>query len=269
MIHHPKRLTTIDLPETLCPAGVSALRGLRPYPLNLSGSFQRREPTLTVIHDPELECLLTGLHARSDEQVAAMRSYDAERAKEAHILMEEEVKAFRSDKLVALDRNKAEFCYQLCRANNARRIVEVGTSYGVSTLYLAAAVRDNVDAAGGDGVVIGTEYEPSKASAARAHFEQAGLSRFIDLREGDLRETLKHINGPVDFMLVDIWIAMARPALELVNPYLKSGAIVVCDNTEQYRCDYADYFEFLRANGFRTMTLPFDGGLELSVRCRP
>ena len=75
------------------------------------------------------------------------------------------------------------------------------------------------------------------------------MSRFIDLREGDLRETLKHINGPVDFMLVDIWIAMARPALELVNPYLKSGAIVVCDNTEQYRGDYADYLEFLGAKG--------------------
>ena len=58
-------------------------------------------------------------------------------------------------------------------------------------------------------------------------------------------------------------------AMELVNPYLKSGAIVVCDNAEQYRCDYADYFEFLGTNRFRTMTLPFDGGLELSVRCRP
>jgi len=95
------------------------------------------------------------------------------------------------------------------------------------------------------------------------------LSRFIDLREGDLRETLRHINGPVDFMLADIWIATSRPAMELVNPYLKSGAIVVCDNAEQYRCDYADYFEFLGTNRFRTMTLPFDGGLELSVRCRP
>ena len=62
-----------------------------------------------------------------------MRSYDAERAKEAHILTEDEVKAFRSDKLVALDRNKAEFCYQLC------------------------CVHDNVDAAGGDGVVIGND----------------------------------------------------------------------------------------------------------------
>jgi predicted O-methyltransferase YrrM len=222
---------------------------------------------LSVIRDTELECLLTDLHARSDEQIATMRSYEAEPAKKAHPPTEDEVKSFRSDKLVALDRNKAEFCYQLCRANNARRIVEAGTSYGVSTLYLAAAVRDNVDVAGGDGVVIGTEYEPKKANAARVHFERAGLSRFIDLREGDLRETLKQINGPVDFMLVDIWITLARPALELVTPYLKLGATVVCDNTEQHRSDYADYFEFLRANGFRTVTLPFNGGLELSVRC--
>src|SRR5258708_1873558 len=116
-----------------------------------------------------------------------MRSYNAERAKQAHPPAEEEVKAFRSDKLVALDRNKAEFCYQLCRANNARRIVEIGTSYGVSTLYLAAAVRDNVRAVGANGVVIGTEYEANKASAARAHFEQAGLSGFLHLREGQQR----------------------------------------------------------------------------------
>ena len=133
-----------------------------------------------------------------------MKSYDAERAMQARPPTEDEIKTFRSDKLVALDRTKAEFCYQLCRANNARRIVEAGTSYGVSTLYLAAAVRDNVRAAGGNGVVIGTEYEPNKACAARAHFEQAGLSRFIDLGEGDLRETLRQIDGPVDFMLVDI-----------------------------------------------------------------
>jgi predicted O-methyltransferase YrrM len=200
-----------------------------------------------------------------------VKDYFAQSAKAAHPPTEDEIRVFRSDKLVALDRDKAELCYLLCRASNARRVVEVGTSYGVSTLYLAAAVRDNVRAAGGNGVVIGTEYEPQKARAARAHFEQAGLSRFIDLREGDLRETLKQIGGPVDFMLVDIWIPMARPALELVSPHLRPGAIVVCDNTEQYRSEYADYFAFLKdpANGFRTMTLPFDGGLELSVRCQP
>ena len=181
------------------------------------------------------------------------------------------MKAFRRDKLIALDRDKAEFCYQLCRANDARRVVEAGTSFGVSTLYLAAAVRDNVRATGGDGVVIGTEYEPTKVSAARTHFEAAGLSPFIDLREGDLRETLKQIDRAVDFMLVDIWIPMARPALELISPHLKLGAIVICDNTAHHRSEYADYFAFLEdpANGFRTMTLPFGGGLELSVRCQP
>jgi predicted O-methyltransferase YrrM len=221
---------------------------------------------LRVLHDPELERLLDGLHARSDGQVAALRKYETERTKQTPM---GEVKAFLSDKLVALDRDKAQFCYQLCRATNARRIVEIGTSFGVSTLYLAAAVRDNVRAGGGGGVVIGTEYEPDKASAARAHFAEAGLSGFIDLREGDLRETLKQIEGPVDFMLVDIWIGMARPALELVTPHLKPGAIVICDNTERYRNEYADYFAFLEQSGFRTMTLPFDGGLEMSVRCQP
>ena len=221
---------------------------------------------MSVLHDPELERLLARLHEKSDEQIEAMRAYHAAREHDADAAR---LKEFRSDKLVALDRNKAEFCYQLARANNARRIVEIGTSYGVSTLYLAAAVRDNKRAGGGDGLVIGTESEPGKAKAARQHFDEAGLSGFIDLREGDLRETLKQIDGPVDFMLVDIWIAMARPALELVAPHLRPGAIVICDNTEQYRSDYADYFAFINdpANGFRTMTLPFDGGLEMSVRC--
>jgi predicted O-methyltransferase YrrM len=221
---------------------------------------------MSVLHDPDLERLLSTLHARSDAQIELLRSFAAGSASPPP---EDEIKAFRSDKFVALDRDKAEFCYQLCRAANARRIVEAGTSYGVSTLYLAAAVRDNIRASGGEGVVIGTEYEPEKASAARVHFEQAGLSGFIDLREGDLRETLRRIDGPVDFMLVDIWIAMARPALELVAPHLRAGAMVVCDNTAMHRDAYAEYFAFIDdpANGFRTMTLPFDGGLELSVRC--
>jgi len=221
---------------------------------------------LSVIRDPELENLLSGLHARSDRQVGILRSFETAWFEQAHPPTGKELKAFLSDKLVALDRDKAELCYQLCRSIDARRIVEIGTSFGVSTLYLAAAVRDNVRAGGGSGVVIGTEYEPSKARAARVHFEQAGLSSFIDLREGDLRETLKEIDGPVDFMLMDIWISMARPALELVMSHLRPGAVVVCDNTAKYRNEYADYFACLEANDFRTMTLPFEGGLELSVR---
>jgi predicted O-methyltransferase YrrM len=227
-----------------------------------------------VLADPRLEAMLEALHARSDAQAKAMRDRGDEWRKEAESLSEEErearIKAFVSDKLVALDRDKAAFCYQLCRAMGARRIVEIGTSYGVSTLYLAAAVRDTIASMGGTGLVVGTEYEPGKAAAARANFKQAGLERLVDLREGDLRQTLKTLDGPIDFVLVDIWIEMARPALELVAPRLRSGGVVICDNTESYRDAYADYFAFLNdpANDFRTMTLPFEGGLELSVHTR-
>jgi predicted O-methyltransferase YrrM len=224
---------------------------------------------MTVLGNQVLQDFLDALHAKSDEQAALIQAFEAKWDSSELSPSAEEIRAFRSDKLVALDRDKAEFCYQLCRAKKASKIIEVGTSYGVSTIYLAAAVRDNVNAFGGNGVVIGTEYEPSKAAAARAHFAQAGLSSFIELRVGDLRETLKQIDGPIDFVLMDVWIAMARPALELISPHLSQGAVVVCDNTKQHRGFYSDYFAFLHdpANSFTTMTLPFQGGLEISVRC--
>ena len=87
--------------------------------------------------------------------------------------------------------------------------------------------------ANGGGTVIGTEHEPAKAAAARATFAEAGLRDLIDLREGDLRETLKVLEGPVDFVLMDIWTEMARPAIELIAPHLRPGGVVVADNTAQ------------------------------------
>jgi predicted O-methyltransferase YrrM len=227
---------------------------------------------LNVLRDAALEARLAALHTRSDAQIAEIQAWEAERTANPPLpdaIDAARIKAFRSDKFVALDPDKAAFCHQLIRAGDSRRVVEIGTSFGVSTLWLAAAVRDNIRARGGEGIVIGTEYEPAKAAAARALFAETGLSHLIDLREGDLRDTLRSIEGPIDFVLVDIWIAMARPALELVAPHFRPGAIVVCDNTARHRDAYADYFAFINdpANDFRTMTLPFDGGFEMSVKC--
>jgi predicted O-methyltransferase YrrM len=172
------------------------------------------------------------------------------------------------DKLVPLDRDKCYLCYLLCRSVRARRVVEFATSFGVSTIYLAAAVRDNVRQNGGSGIVPGTEIEPTKAQAARANFTEAGLAEFIDLREGDARETLKDAGGSVDFLLLDSWIPLARPIAELMAPKLRSGAMVMCDNTTQFAGEYKDYLDFIGnpSNGFRSITLPYDGGFELSVR---
>jgi predicted O-methyltransferase YrrM len=220
------------------------------------------------LNDPKLEALLDRLHAQSDAQVHETDQYFTQREQDGALdrksIYDDEMHRFLGDKMVALDRDKAEFCYLLCRSLRATRVVEAGTSYGVSTLYLAAAVRDNQVE---NGVVIGTEYESKKAEIARANFDQAGLSGFIELREGDLRHTLQDVGGPVDFMLVDIW-QVAHVALKLVSSSLRPGAIVACDNTVTSADMYHDYFEFVNdpRNNLRTMTLPFEGGFELTVR---
>jgi predicted O-methyltransferase YrrM len=221
----------------------------------------------SLLNDPKLEALIERLQAKSHAQEPDAPAYYQGRADAGRTdwSMDAEDHAFYADKLVALEEPKAEFCYGLCRAIGARRIVELGTSFGVSTMYLAAAVRDN-----GGGIVIGTEHEPHKAKAARANFAEAGLADLIDLREGDLRETLKTLEAPVDFVLCDIWTDVVLPGLLLISPHLRVGSVICADNTAgpRARAGYADFFAFMAdpANGLRTMTLPFDGGFEMTVK---
>jgi predicted O-methyltransferase YrrM len=222
---------------------------------------------MSLVTEPALQAQIDALQARSVAQEADTGAYFGERAKKGDLSwdgLDDDANAFMADKLVALEPIKAEFCHQMIRALRATRVVEVGTSHGVSTLYLADAVRAN-----GGGTVIATEYEPAKAAAARANFAEAGLADLIDLREGDLRETLKVIEGPVDFVLMDIWTEMARPAIELIGPHLRPGAVVVADNTgEFFRHSYRHFFDYVNdpANGLSTLTLPFKGGLEMVVK---
>ena len=106
------------------------------------------------------------------------------------------------DKFVALDRDKCEFVYQLMLATGAKTAVEVGTSFGVSTIYLALAVAQNDPQTG---KVIATEIESTKAAKAREHWAEAGevVSKHVELRVGDLKETLKTDVPEVDFLLLD------------------------------------------------------------------
>lgn len=152
--------------------------------------------------------------------------------------------------------------YLLCRAQGARRVAEFATSVGMSALYLAAAVRDN-----GGGEVIGSELVPAKVATARHNLAAAGLADLVDIRQGDARETLRDLGGPIDFLLVDGWPggegpSLARQVMEIVAPQVRIGGLVMNDNGEE------DYLAYVRdpQKGFLTISLPIKGGTELSVK---
>jgi predicted O-methyltransferase YrrM len=109
------------------------------------------------------------------------------------------------DKFIALDEDKCHFAYQLISATGATNVVEAGTSFGVSTIYLALAVGRAKAATGKAGTVIATEKEPQKAEIARGHWRRCGaaVEGEIDLRVGDLLETLKEGLPQVDLLLLD------------------------------------------------------------------
>lgn len=231
-----------------------------------------------ILGDPGLESQLAALHAQSDDQGDSINAYFRRRIQEGTLSwdgFDAETTSFFSDKLVAIEKDKAEYCYALCRAMKVTRIVECGTSHGVSTLYLAAALRDNIAAAGkasgeghAGGLVIATEWEVEKAAIARKNFEAAGLSRFIDLRVGDLNDTLADLEGQIHFVLMDIWTEAVMPAIHRIVPHLRSGSVIIADNTVQSRQGYEAYFAYIAdpTNRLRTMTLPFAGGLEFTLR---
>lgn len=149
--------------------------------------------------------LLDRLHAESLAQERGM-----DRSVFAGASTEEDKKAAVRDKFIALDQDKSQYLYSLCRATDARVIVEAGTSFGVSTIYLALAAAANAKAGGQKKArVVGTEWEETKAAKAREYWAECGeaVEGVIDLRVGDLRETLKEDLGEVDLLLLDSTLA--------------------------------------------------------------
>lgn len=147
--------------------------------------------------------------------------------------------------------------YMLARGGGARSIVEFGTSFGISTLHLAAALRDN-----GGGRLVTTEFEPSKVARARQNIAAGGLSDLVEIREGDALKTLStDLPETIDLVLLDGAKAIYPEVLSLLEPRLKPGAIVVADNADM--CP--DYLERVRDPAQGYLSLPFGEDVELSV----
>ncbi|MBN3727014.1 O-methyltransferase [Burkholderia sp. Ac-20379] len=156
------------------------------------------------------------------------------------------------------------FLYQCARAVGAQRIVEFGTSMGVSAVYLAAALHDM-----GGGRLIGTELEPSKAARARANLEAAGLAERVEIRVGDARETLAELSGEIDLVLLDGAFSLYLPVLKLLEPRLKSGALILAENAFEHGNAYLDYVRD-PANGYLSQPIPISPGRgnEMTVAAR-
>jgi predicted O-methyltransferase YrrM len=147
------------------------------------------------------------------------------------------------------------FLYMCARARKAKRIVEFGTSFGISTIHLACALRD-----GGGGRLIGTELEPMKARRAQENLAAAGLAGVVEIRIGDALETLKDgIEGDVDLVLLDGAFSLYLPVLKLLEPYLREGAFVIGENAFEQTPGYLEYVRNPQ-NGYLSLALPFQAG---------
>ncbi|GLW71408.1 hypothetical protein Kpho02_37070 [Kitasatospora phosalacinea] len=152
------------------------------------------------------------------------------------------------------------FLYQLVRAVRPALVVEFGTSFGASTVHLAAALRDN-----GTGLVIGSELHPGKAARARANLERAGLAEYAEIRVGDALEQLADLPGPIDVLLLDGWKELYLPVLRTLEPALRDGAAVVSDNLPMLPPEFLEHVRGSAA-GYLSQPLALGEGVELSLR---
>jgi predicted O-methyltransferase YrrM len=161
-----------------------------------------------------------------------------------------------------VSRVQGQMLYLMARSLDARRIVEFGTSFGVSTIYMAAGVKDN-----GGGVVVGTELDPGKHAKANQHLRDAGLDAYADVRLGDALKTLADVEAPVDMVLLDGWKDSYLPVLKLLRPKLRPRAVVFADNIFTFKRALRPYVEYVqnRESGFVSTTLNISDGFEMSV----
>jgi predicted O-methyltransferase YrrM len=153
--------------------------------------------------------------------------------------------------------------YSLVRATRPTTVVEFGMSLGISAVHLAAAVRDN-----GSGRVVTTELSDTKIAAAKQTFAKTGLDDVITILEGDALTTLKDLDGPVDLILLDGWKDLYLPVIELLEPQLTPGALVVADNASA--ADMEPYLDRVRNpdNGYVSFNFLVRESDSMEVSCR-
>jgi predicted O-methyltransferase YrrM len=222
---------------------------------------------MTTLTAEPLASLLDRLFAEAEApaspqlRAALTSASPAERASATASTRDAEYLRFYSlakDAYLAVSRDTARLLYMLVRSTGARSIVEFGTSFGISTLHLAAGLRDN-----GGGRLITTEFEPSKIARARENFVAGGLADLIEVREGDALQTLAHdLPERIEIVLLDGAKSLYTPILNLLEEHLVPGTLIVADNSDRS----PDYLQRVRSSSHGYISVPFAEDVELSMR---
>jgi predicted O-methyltransferase YrrM len=217
---------------------------------------------VSTLGDPKVAAALDRMFAESADQFASMRSGGTDFSRLESASAQERADAL-SGYYLPVTPDAGRLLYALVRAARPATVVEFGMSLGISAIHLAAAVRDN-----GSGRVITTELSAAKVSAAKKTFADVGLDDLIEVLEGDALRTLKDLDGPVDFVLLDGWKELYVPVLDLLEPRLAPGTLVVADNTSM--TELAPYLEYVRepANGYVSVSFPARDADSMEISCR-
>jgi len=201
---------------------------------------------------------------------AVLTHYDQRGAKELAVMQElspDEMMRRVDEFLISIGPDTGTVLNILVKSLRARTILEIGTSYGHSTVFLAEAARAN------NGKVITVDISADKQRYADEQLTAAGLDSFVKFLTGDARDLIASITGSLDFVLIDLWKDLYIPCFDLVYPKLSEGAFVAADNIlhpELFRNEMAAYRRHVRRQiGIESILLPVGSGIELSRYTRP
>jgi predicted O-methyltransferase YrrM len=209
---------------------------------------------------PLLDRLFQEAEAKSPERSPELAKLSAEE-RDRLMQSKSEYASFygmMKDYPLPVSRETGALLYMLARGCEARSIVEFGTSFGISTLHLAAALRDN-----GGGRLITSEFEASKVERAQNNLTTGGLADLVEIRQGDALQTLRvDLPETIDLLLLDGAKSLYVDILELVESRLRPGAYIVADNA-----DYSpEYLARVRVSKGGYLSVPFAEDVELSMR---
>ena len=212
---------------------------------------------MTTLAEPTVSILLDRLFAEADAAEDARRHETESLSPEQRATDRADYRQFYGrlkDQPLAVSR---KLLYLLARSIQAHNIVEFGTSFGISTLHLAAALRDN-----GGGRLIGSEFEPSKIVRARKDLDAGGPVRFGgNSRRRCAGNACRRFAHSIDFVLLDGAKNLDPSILSLLEGRLRVGALVVADNADAS----PEYLARVRSTAHDYLSVPFADDVELSI----